>query len=300
MLRLFFLLTVAFIIRVQANAQEFNIKVRVQTPQLKLADPKVFKTMEKAIEEFFNNTKWTNDDFEDYERIEGNLIINITNEYSANSFVADFSFQALRPVYMSNYKTVTFNWLDKNYVFNYEELQPLDISTNVFIDDLSAILTYYGYYMLAMDYDSFSAMGGTPYFDKAKEVVDNIPVTNRNIKSWNVNGDKLNKYWLIEHILSPKFRNFRQNFYEYHRLALDIMYEDPVKARAIIVSTLKEVRNLANQFPQNAVVRLFINSKKNEIIEIFKGAGYAQRNTVYNLLAEIDPAGIEDYKSILR
>jgi len=300
MIRLFFLLIFAFITYFKSTAQEFNIKVKVQTPQLKLADPKVFKTMEKSITEFFNNTKWTNDDFEDYERIEGNLIINITNEYSANTFVADFSFQALRPVYMSNYKTVTFNWLDKNYIFNYEELQPLDISTNVFLDDLSAILTYYGYYMLGMDYDSFSALGGTPFLDKAKEVVDNIPVTNRNIKSWNVNGSKLNKYWLIEHILSPRFRNFRQNFYEYHRLALDIMYEDPIKARAIIVSTLKEVRNLANQEPQNAVVRLFINSKKNELIEIFKGAGYAQRNTVYNLLSEIDPAGIEDYKSILR
>ena len=281
-------------------AQEFNIKVKVQTPKLKLADPKIFKTMEKSITEFFNNSKWTSDEFEDYEKIEGNLIINITNEFSVNTFVADFSFQALRPVYKSNYKSVTFNWIDKNYVFNYEELQPLDISTNVFIDDLSAILTYFGYYMLAMDYDSFSAMGGTPYFDKAKEVVDNIPVTNKNIKSWNVNGDKFNKYWLIDYIISPKFRNFRQNFYEYHRLALDIMYEDPVKARAIIMSTLKEVRNLANQYPQNPVVRLFINSKKNELIEIYKGAGYAQRNSVYNLLSEIDPAGINDYKSILR
>ncbi len=284
----------------QINAQEFNIKVRVQTPQLKLADPKVFKLMEKSIGEFFNNTKWTGDDFEDYEKIEGNLVINITNEFSPTSFVADFSFQSNRPVFNSNYKTVTFNWIDKNYKFSYEELQPIDLSTNVFLDDLSAILTFYGYYILGMDYDSFSSLGGTKYFDKAKEVVDVIPVSNKNYSAWNSNGKKNNRYWLVDYMLNPKFRNLRQSLYEYHRLGIDVMYEDPEKGRAIVISALKEVRNIANQYPQNAIIMLFVNSKKNEVIEIFKAAGYAQRNSVYNLMSEIDPSGIEDYKAILR
>jgi len=298
MRKIFFLF---FIISVlQINAQEFNIKVKVQTPQLKLADPKVFKLMEKSIGEFFNNTKWTNDDFEDYERIEGNLVINITNEYSPTSFVADFSFQSNRPVFNSNYKTVTFNWIDKNYKFTYEELQPIDLSTNVFLDDLSSILTFYGYYILAMDYDSFSSLGGTKYFDKAKEVIDGIPVNNQNYNGWNSNGKKRNRYWLVDYMINPKFRNFRQSLYEYHRLGIDVMYDDPERGRAIIISALKEVRNIAMQYPQNAIVMLFVNSKKNEIIEVFKAAGYAQRNSVYNLMAEIDPSGIEDYKSILR
>jgi len=101
-------------------------------------------------------------------------------------------------------------------------------------------------------------------------------------------------------MINPKFRNFRQSLYEYHRLGIDVMYDDPERGRAIIISALKEVRNIATQYPQNAIVMLFVNSKKNEIIEVFKAAGYAQRNSVYNLMAEIDPSGIEDYKSILR
>ena len=298
MRRLFILLFVfsAFYI----NAQEFNIKVKVQTPQLKLADPKIFKIMEKSISDFFNNTKWTSDDFEDYEKIEGNLVINITNEFSPTSFVADFSFQSVRPVFNSNYKTVTFNWIDKNYKFSYEELQPIDLSNNVFLDDLSAILTFYGYYILAMDYDSFSSLGGTKFFDKAKEVADVIPVSNQNYRGWNANGKKNNKYWLVDYMINPKFRNYRQSLYEYHRLGLDIMSEDIEKGRAVIISALKEVRNIGDQYPQNAIVMLFVNSKKNEIIEIFKAAGYAQRNSVYKLMSDIDPSGIEDYKSILR
>jgi len=281
-------------------SQEFKVKVTVQTPKLKLVDPKVFKLMEKSIDEFFNNSKWTVDDYEDYEKIEASVLINITNELSPTSFVADFSFQCLRPVYNSNYKTVTFNWIDKNYKFVYEELQPIDISTNVFIDDLSAILTYYGYYMLGLDYDSFAIMGGDRYFDKAREVVDNVPLTNQNIKSWHVNGKKDNRYWLVDYIRSPKFRNYRQSFYEYHRLGLDVMYEDPAKGRAVIISALKEVSRLADLYPQNAIVKLFINDKRDELVEIFKGAGYAQRNSVYNLLSRIDPSGIDRYKDIIR
>lgn len=300
MRKLIFLLLLVVITFNRGISQEFNVKVKVQTPKLKLADPKVFTLMEKSISEFFNNTTWTSDDFEDNEKIEANLLINITNEFSATSFVANFSFQCVRPVYNSNYKTVTFNWIDDGFSFDYEELQPIDLSTTVFIDDLSAILTYYGYFMLGMDYDSFSTMGGDKYFDKAREVVDNVPLTNQNIKSWHTNGKKENKYWLIDYTMNPKFRNYRQSFYEYHRLGLDVMYQDPEKGRAIVISALKEVKKLAESFPQNSIVRLFINNKKDEIIEIFKGAGYAQRNSVYTLMSDIDPSGIEDYKDIIR
>lgn len=100
--------------------------------------------------------------------------------------------------------------------------------------------------------------------------------------------------------MNPKFRNYRQAFYEYHRLGLDIMHKDPEKGRAIIISALKEVKNISDLYPQNAIVRLFVNNKRDEIIEIFKAAGYAQRNSVYTLMSDIDPSGIDEYKQIVR
>ena len=281
-------------------SQEFNVNVTIQAPKLKLVEARVFKQLENSIKDFYNNTKWTNDEFEDNEKIEASIVINITNELSATSFTGDFSFQCLRPVFNSNYKTVTFNWADKGYSFVYEELQPIDLSTTVFIDDLSAILTFYGYYMLGLDYDSFSTLGGDKFYDKAREVVDNIPLTNSNIKSWNINGKKDNRYWLVDFIRNPKFRTYRQSFYEYHLIGLDNMYSDSEKGRAIIISVLKEVARLADLYPQNAIVRLFMNDKRDELVEIFKAAGYAQRNSVYSLLSSIDPASIDRYKDIVR
>ncbi|MEZ4907487.1 MAG: DUF4835 family protein [Saprospiraceae bacterium] len=299
MFRKIFVVIIFLISHFASSAQEFNVKVRVQTLNLINADEKLMKQMEKTIADFFNNSKWTNDDYEKYEKIEANIIINITNDLSATSFVGDFSVQCVRPVFNSSYKTVTFNWIDKNYSFSFEELQPLNISTNVFIDDLSAILTFYGYYMLGLDYDSFSNLGGTNYFEKAREVADNVPLTNGNIKGWNTNGNVNNRYWLIDNIMNAKYRNFRVAFYDYHRLGLDIMSENPEKGRAVITSSLKEIQNVASLSPQNPLITLFANAKKDEIIEIFKAAGYSQRTTIYDILAEIDPSRMDEYKKIL-
>ncbi len=282
------------------SAQEFEIKVRVQAPKLKLADARLFQQMEKTINDFYNKSKWTSDEFQDHEKIEANLIINITNDLSTNSFTGDFSLQCLRPVYKSSYKTQTFNWLEKNYSFSFEEMQPLNISTNVFIDDLTAILTYYGYMLLGVDYDTYSNFGGTQYFEKAREVVENVPLTNQNIKTWNSQGKDNNKFWLVDNMLNAKYRNFRQSVYEYHRVGLDVMYEEQEKGRAVITSALKEIKNIGNLDPNNPIVTLFMNSKKTELIEIFKVAGYAQRSSIYTLVSEIDPSGIDDYKELMK
>jgi hypothetical protein len=293
----------AFILLTLTNfitAQEFEIKVRIQTPKLKVADARLFQQMEKTINDFYNKSKWSSDEFQDHEKIEANLIINITNDLSTNSFVGDFSLQCLRPVYKSSYKTQIFNWLDKNYAFTFEEMQPLNISTNVFIDDLTAILTYYGYMMLGVDYDTYSHFGGTQFFEKAREVVENVPLTNQNIKTWNSQGKDNNKYWLVDNMLNAKYRNYRQSVYEYHRLGLDVMYEEQEKGRAVITSTLKEIKIVNDLDPNNPIVVLFMNSKKTELIEIFKVAGYAQRSSMYALLSEIDPSGIDDYKELMK
>jgi len=116
----------------------------------------VFCNRERTAEEFFNNNKWTNHEFESEERIEGNLQITISEEYTASSFQADFIFQCIRPVYNSNYTTSVFTFVDKGLRVNYEELQAIEISNGVYIDELSSLLTFYAYMMIGFDFDSFS------------------------------------------------------------------------------------------------------------------------------------------------
>ena len=280
------------------QAQELKINVKVSAPKLKLAEPRVFKTMERSIQEFFNNNKWTDLEFETEERIEGNLQITISEEYSATSFVADFVFQGIRPVYNSNYSTLLFNHVDKDLNINYEELQAIEMSNGVYIDELSSLLTFYAYFIIGLDFDSFSSLGGEPYFQLAENVLNAVPTSSINSTSWTASGKKTNRYWLLENVLNPKYRPFRQSMYEYHRLGLDVMADDVDRGKAVMVSALKEIDKVNQNYPHSIYLRGFLDSKRDELIEIFKGGSRGQKNTVYNLMSRMDPSQISTYAEI--
>lgn len=190
--------------------QELNIRVNISTPKLKLADPKVFKTLEIAITEFLNNTQWTSDQFEDVEKIEGSLQINITEDLSTNSFVADFYIQAVRPIYLSSTTSTLLNHVDRGVPINYEEQNSINNNANGFTDNLSAILSYYAYLILGFDYDSFAPMGGQDHFQVAQNIVSSIPPNvSSGDRGWLSLGNSRNRYWLLENILNPRVRPYR-------------------------------------------------------------------------------------------
>jgi len=291
-------LLILFIFSSSLFAQELKIDVKVNAPKLKLADPRVFQTMQRSVSEFLNNTKWTNDDFETHERIEGSLLITITEEFSPSSFVAEIAIQGIRPVFNSNYTTLLFNRVDRDFRIEYEEMQSIEVSKGVYIDDFSSLLSFYVYILLGMDYDSFSPLGGESYFQIAESVLNAVPQNSVNAASWSLGGKKENRYWLLENLLNPKYRPYRQSTYEYHRLGLDVMAEDPDRGKAIMVSVLKEMDKVNESYPNSIVLRNFLDSKRDEVIEIFKGGSRGQKNTVYNLMARLDPSQMSNYAVI--
>ena len=58
---------------VALQAQELNVNVTINTPKLQTADGSVFEQLEGEITEFMNNQKWTNDVYEEEERIKAEL-----------------------------------------------------------------------------------------------------------------------------------------------------------------------------------------------------------------------------------
>jgi len=206
------------------RSQELNINVDISAPRLNLVDPKVFETMESQISDFINKTKWTDDEFEEFEKIEGNINITITAELSATSFAADIYVQSIRPVFNSNYKTQVINFLDK-VTFTYREFQPIQNSYNAFYDPLSSLLTFYVYLIIGSDYDTYSLLGGDPYFETAQNIVNSIPTSNQSlVGEWGSQGDTRNKYWIMENIRNARIRPIRQALYDYNINGLDKMH----------------------------------------------------------------------------
>jgi len=278
-------------------AQELNVKVNVQTPKLKIADPAIFESFERNVTNFFNQTKWTDDEFENEERIEANIQITIKDELSAESFVADIWFTSIRPVFNSNYQTQIVNYIDKGIRFQYRAQQPIENSKSNFVDNLSSILTFYAFIMIAMDYDSFSPLGGDPYFRVAQNVLSDVPTTvSDSDKSWQaVGGGNRNRYWLLENMMSPRSRDYREAIYKYHRLGLDKMTESSDESKTSIISAIESIQLLERDNPNSMIVQMFTDSKRGEIIEIFKEATKKDQNEVYKLMSYIDPARASDY-----
>lgn len=280
-------------------AQELKINVNISTPKLKTADPKVFNTLETAISEFINNTKWTDEDFEDGEQIEGSLQINIKEDLSTNSFIADFYVQSVRPVFNSGYNSTLLNHVDRDVKFNYEELTPIQNNTNGFTDNLSAVLSYYVYIILGFDYDTFSPLGGEKYFQIAQNIVSSVPPSiSSGERSWVSLGSSRNRYWLVENVLNPRVRPYRLAYYDYHRKSLDIMENDPDRGRAILMSALGQIDRVNRAYPNSMILQMFSDSKNVEIVEIFKVANRADQQKVYNIMTAIDPSKAPQYSDL--
>ncbi|MFN5704897.1 MAG: DUF4835 family protein, partial [bacterium] len=152
----------------KSYSQDINCKVQVIIPQLQNADKQIYKEMEKAIYEFINNTKWTNDIIQINERIECNLILNIKEQIGVDEFKATAQIQSTRPVFNSSYNSTLLNFMDEDWQFKYILNQPLEFNENENRSNLTSLLAYYVYLMIGLDYDSFSMLGGTSYYQRAR------------------------------------------------------------------------------------------------------------------------------------
>ncbi len=298
-IRLWMLVFSSFTLALNVCAQELNFAVKINTQRLQTVDPKVFETLEKTIFDFLNNTKFTDHYFDPKERINCNIQLTIQQEISPTRFKADLAIQASRPVYGSNYETTLINHQDRDVTFDYEQFQPLIFSRNAYNDNLSAVLSFYAYIILGLDYDSFASLGGDPYFKIAQDILNNVPqgaaVANPGWRS--IDGSR-NRYWIIENLLSPRVRPLRQAMYDYHRHGLDVMAKDPAAGRAIIMQALDEIAQVNQVYPNSMVVQMFNQTKGQEVTEIFKGGTYQEKERVIGVMSRIDPANAARYRAV--
>lgn len=140
----------------EIDAQELNCNVQISAQQIQGSNRQVFETMQRDIYEFMNNTVWTNHVYSYSERIECNILINLTDQLSADEFRGTIQVQLKRPVFNTTYNTTMLNFMDNSVQFRYIEFQPLEFDPSTHRSNLVSMLAYYSYLILGFDYDSFS------------------------------------------------------------------------------------------------------------------------------------------------
>ncbi|MBL6444917.1 DUF4835 family protein [Fulvivirga sp. 29W222] len=280
------------------KAQELNCRVTINADQVQSSDRRIFEDMENAFSQFLNNQKWTDDQFESFERIKCNLIITLQDPKSIGNYEATVQVQSARPVYNSNYESILINFADRDWQFEYVESQPLNFNINSFNTNLTSMLAFYAYLILGMDYDSFSEMGGSTYFQKALTIVNNAQQANR--PGWNALGSTRNRYWLIENLTNQQMHDIRKGIYKYHRLALDTYELDRDKSRQQILEVLKSIKKIREIYPSSILIISFLDAKSDELINIFSEGNIQVRREAFDILSTIDPSKRSEYEKIIK
>lgn len=283
------------------EAQELICDVSVLAPDASkvTADPKVFKTLENAIFEFMNNTKWTSEVFEENEKIECSIFIGITNQ-NGNNFSGSITVISKRPVFNSEYKTTVLNVIDNDFNFNYKEFEAIEFAENQFVSNLSHVLAFYANMVIAMDYESFAENGGETYLLKAQELTNvissNDAKTYPGWKSYDKN--KRSRYWLVTNLLNPRFLDYRKAIYKYYRLGMDNFYDDEVLARENIKEALELLAKISQDDPNISIMQMWSETKSKETIDIYKDAPTAEKAEIVNILRKVDPVNSSKYNVI--
>jgi hypothetical protein len=291
------LIILCVIITQVSSAQELNCVVSVLTPQIQATDKTIYETLKTNIREFMNNRKWTGDKFLNQERIECSIVITISERTGVDQFKATIQIQARRPVYKSSYSTPVINHLDQDFTFKYIQDQVIDFdeANNTF--NLTSVLAYYAYIIIGMDYDTFSPEGGTLFYQKAQNIVNNSQSSvDRGWKSFEGNR---NRYWLVENFLNPTFKPVRSCLYTFHRLGLDQMSVNATEARTTISTSLKDMKPVYQDKPNSFLMQVFFNTKADEIVNLYSGATQEEKMDMIPVLSLIDPANIAKYEGIL-
>lgn len=301
-MKFLWLLSIAVLLAIPAYAQEFQFQVDVKAPTLQTADPRLFEELKNRVTELLNNRRWTNETYQEHERIKGNLNITITNELSATTFAAELSIQAIRPVYGTNYETTLLNHIDKEFTFQFESTTPVIYSDNIFTENLTSVLAFYVYYILGLDYDSFALYGGDPYYQRANEIINTLPAeyAQDQRSGWSSKANGRNRYYMIENILSPRTRPYRKALYDYHLKGLDQMSQNADAGKTGILEALKSIETVNSDYPNSMIVQMFANAKAQEVTEIFAVADRDQKNDVYRIMTTLDPANRNKYIPIRR
>jgi len=275
--------------------------VQVLSQQVQGSNKQVFETLQNAIYEFMNNTAWTNHVYTMEERIECNLMFNITEQLSADDFKGTLTIQVRRPIFNTNYNTVTLNFVDNDIRFKYVEFSPLLFDLNSHYLNLTSILGFYAYYILGLDYDSFSLFGGSTYFSNAERVVLNAQ--NAVEGGWKPMDDisHKNRYWLAKDMIDTDYAPVREFNYRYHRLGLDVMDEQIIEGRAEITNSLELLQQVYRKKPDSYMylLRLVFDAKVDEIVNVYTESYAEERNRAYDILTEVDKPNANKYKAIL-
>lgn len=294
-------LLVLFFLPFASQSQELDCTVSVNFSQIsskQIPDPAVFEELKTAITNFMNTQRWTNDLFAQNEKIKCNLVLNLLQSPRLNVFSGNIQFQVVRPVYGTTYQTVLLQYLDRSVEFSFAPEERLMVfNEQGFTNNLTSILAFYSLVALAVDYDSFGKLSGTPYIQRAFNVVN---LANDASLAWRAQSDTRSRYWLMENLQNQQLLVFREGLYTYHRLILDDFSSDIIGHQQQVIDWLKSVLSVQEKRGNLVLISSFLDAKAEELTQMFSEATPAMKQEAFQTLTKLAPDKTSVFRTILK
>lgn len=292
----FFKILLILLAVTQVNAQELDATVTVNSDKISGSNKQVYQTLERSLNEFINQKKWTNKKFKPQEKVKCAFVLTILEQPSSTDFKGNIQIQSSRPVYNSTYLTPVFNFKDNDFSFRYTEFETFEYNSNNFESNLVSIIAFYAYTILGMDADTFTKNGGTSYYQDAENVVNQAQ--QGSFTGWSSTSSGTTRYKFINDILSTTFTNFRTAMYTFHRDGLDMFHDNKDDAKENIAESIALLKTIHSRRPNAILIRTFMDSKSDEIVEIFSDGPRYETSSLIDDLNRMSPVNSTKWNKI--
>ncbi|HNY63339.1 MAG TPA: DUF4835 family protein [Bacteroidales bacterium] len=296
MIKRFVLLLLSVTFTTALLAQDFQCQVSINSQKIAGSNYERYRDLQQELYKFVHERKWCQYNLKMNERIECAIVITLESQ-AGDKLNATVMLQLQRPVYKTNYKTSLLNFQDKNVQFTYIDGEPLEYVENNNTNQLTSLIAFYLNFFLGVEFDTFAMGGGSPYFDKAQNIV-NLCQTGVEPGWKPFESGQANRYWLMENLTNTSYSKFHDFFYQYHRLGLDVMSESPDAGRAEIMESLRLLQQVNQQRSGLFMMQIIVQTKALEIIEIFKEGTAGEKTQVVAIMKQLDPANASRYDAI--
>jgi hypothetical protein len=292
----FYSLLIALSAICSSDAQEFNFTVQVNAQNVAQPDQPIFKTLETSLQEFLNNTKWTDQKFKEEEKINASLVFVVT-AYDNDRFRGNFQISVSRPVFNSSYTTPIFNFKDNDIAFEYVEYAPFFYNRNQYENNLISLISFYTYTALGIDGDTFELRGGQTFHEEAQNIV-NLAQGSQGVQGWKASDGLISRFRLNDDMLSETYKEYREVMYSYHLKGLDTFSKDSKAGKIILKKYIQQFNELHDRRPNSLLQRTFFDAKADEIMSVYSSGPAVDIRELKVTLQKIAPNQSSKWRNI--
>ena len=161
---------------------------------------------------------------------------------------------------------------------------------------LLSVIAFHIYVILGIDADTFKLNSGTSFFEQAQKILDFSQ--QKGFRGWGPGDGLQSRYYLIDNILSTTFKEFRNVMYDYHIKGLDIMVNETKAGKEAVAKSLMMLDQMNRRRPNSYILRVFFDTKANEILDVFSGGPKVPVTNLISTLSKIAPNHSDKWRNI--